>query len=270
MTNILNSIQEIYEVIQTNGSMPVRVMCSDMKEYICKYSNPTCSQLVKELIASKFLKIWGIHTPEVALVKIHPHHLPQQKLERRQSLRQFEKLCFGSLVMPNTEICTPIQMNARANVQNPGLKEDILKIALFDIWMANDDRTLNNPNLLMMIGSEQEKRFVAIDHAAVFNTGFLDRPLYEQSFEDSLLYAPWIQSMFSNTRQEHLLFENTIQFFHQAVENCKNQLPSIVASIPGEWLAEPEVFQERCSNALFSASWLHSVEDSFRTFAPLS
>jgi len=47
----IHSIQEIYEVIQTNGSMPVRVMCSDMEEFICKYQSPNFNPLVKELVS---------------------------------------------------------------------------------------------------------------------------------------------------------------------------------------------------------------------------
>lgn len=265
----VSSIQEIYEVIQTNGSLPVRVMCSDLEEYICKYQSPNFNSLVKELVASCFLNLWQIPTPYIALVEIKKEHIPLFKLEKRQSQHQFDEVCFGSRVMKNTEVCTPAFMNS-TNVKNlESLKADFLKIALFDIWMANDDRTPNNPNLLITPDSNQQMRFVAIDHAATFNTGFLERPLYELSFEDSILYSTLFSSMFRNSNKGKQMAEDAIQTFYQSVNDCEKELPFILDCIPRAWLSNPPHFLSRCRSALFSANWLKAVEITFRNFVAL-
>jgi len=199
-------------------------------------------------------------------VDIYHEHIPIEKLEKRQSQHQFDTICFGSKVRHDVYDCTPYFLNSKEALSGIGLKVDFLRIALFDIWMANDDRTPNNPNLLISLDSGKQKRFVAIDHAATFNTGFLERPLYELSWEDSILYAPLFAAIFQNTNKDLQVVEYTLQAFYRYVQICENELPSILNSIPVDWLSNPHLYLSRCKSALFSGNWLKTVENTFRTF----
>lgn len=60
----------------STGEEPVLVLCSDMNSYICKYMRSSVSsyKLTCELVGGLMAKAWGIHTPDIAFVRIKPEH----------------------------------------------------------------------------------------------------------------------------------------------------------------------------------------------------
>jgi hypothetical protein len=270
MIPIVHTTQEIYHVIPTNGSMPVMVQCSDWEDYICKYKSPGFQPLVKEFLASQFLKIWEIPTPEIAFVQFELGHLPQHKITNRQNFKQFESLCFGSKVMKNVDDFSPDLMKAAPASKMDRMLEDFIRVAAFDIWLGNDDRTPNNPNLLIQLDQDRQRRLVAIDHAALFNTGFLERPLYELSLEDSILYAPLFNQLFRHSRKGRWILQDELKHFQTAVAKCHSNLQSIISQIPTDWLPGKLDFETKCQSALFAPDWIKRVRDTLCTFVASS
>ena len=72
----LHSIQEI-SVTYSTGDAPVQVLCSDTRQYICKYMRPNATiayKLACEFMGATFAELWKIDTPPFAIVRIQPAH----------------------------------------------------------------------------------------------------------------------------------------------------------------------------------------------------
>ena len=128
-------------------------MCADLNDYVCKYATgvPTRT-LYNEFIAAEFLEHWGLNKPDHRIVNINEEHILEGVKSTRIQVRYFTRPCFGSKhelyakeidpSFPNLDINRKI-LNAIEN------KFDLLKIGLFDLWLANEDRNHNNYNLLL-------------------------------------------------------------------------------------------------------------------------
>jgi hypothetical protein len=64
------------------------------------------------------------------------------------------------------------------------LRVSFLMIALFDIWISNEDRTENNFNLLY---DADRKLFVPIDHTSIFNGNNLDKGPEQITINESII-----------------------------------------------------------------------------------
>ena len=135
------------DCLQTKGSFPVRVLCTDFNYYICKYfrgEGPAYS-LFNEYIAACFLNTWELNPPEFAFVKIKQEHIREIPYPNHY----FSRSCFGSLYHQEFKDVDNLFVGISVTGTNlEHLKETFLKIAFFDIWLSNEDRTGNNYNLL--------------------------------------------------------------------------------------------------------------------------
>ena len=169
----LHSISEIKpeDCFQTGGSRPVKVFCSDMEYYVCKYFQGTgpAYSLFKEFIASAFLKIWQLPVPAFAFIRIKEEHIVQTGYPKHW----FEKPAAGSLYLGH---CKEVD---KFFIQLPSLPKDqidtygtFLRTGLFDIWVSNEDRNFNNTNLLF---DPAKRIFIPIDHVQIFNGNNMDK-----------------------------------------------------------------------------------------------
>ena len=65
------------EEIRTTGNSPIKVIGSDYNMYVAKNSknkNPA-TDIINEVLAHYFLRLWKIPTPNIALITIDPAHL---------------------------------------------------------------------------------------------------------------------------------------------------------------------------------------------------
>lgn len=138
--NAVTASGEVLKVYQT-GDRPILVLCSDGYHYICKYKQPGYSayKLVNELVGGIFAKAWGIDTPVTCLVENDPiiwddagisHDIAAPLLGSRKMEDVFDLGEFN---------CNQVEVSERTLFQ-------LLRIALFDLWLANEDRTCNNYN----------------------------------------------------------------------------------------------------------------------------
>lgn len=168
------------------GEEPVLTMCSDLNEYICKYVRTSGPQykLVCEIIGAIFAQKWGIKTPEFALIKLLPEHwTPFRNII-------LSAPAFGSKVQQCViDVTSTWNRAIRITCE---LQQQILTIALFDLWVANEDRNWNNANLLYDLDSND---FIVIDHGCIFNTATFDYKLSLLTENESILYSELAHSI---------------------------------------------------------------------------
>lgn len=136
-----------------------------------------------------------------------------------------------------------------------------LKIALFDIWMCNEDRHFENPNLLYDL---KNNLFIPIDHSFCFNTNNLDKEPYLIADNESILDTPFLNRFFNGhlqTKTEEIRLE-ILNEFKNNYNVCCQQLDTILAGIPNEWNSDRQYLKERLS-FLFAENWLIECQHLF-------
>jgi len=265
----LTSLSEITpeNCIQTGGSKPLRVLCSDMNHYICKYHRDIgpANDLFNEFIASCFLKIWNIKAPECALVSIKREHVLQTGLP----YHYFDMPCFGSLNYNGfKDVEAFMAKMLTKNQADDVLRDTFLKIAIFDIWLSNEDRHGHNYNMLFDYSSGL---LIPFDHAAIFNGNSLDKDPIQITEDESILKSDLFIGVFSGILPTKIseLRLSVIASFSDNVTRCQIQLPSILAAVPAEWRLEKAFLAERLS-LYFTPGWIQAGIDSFNQYLQLS
>lgn len=256
----LNSIAGITKVIPTTGSMPVVVMAEDFEDYACKYDSE--SKLINEYIAHQFLRIWGITTFPAAFVKIKKEHVPQGILSNRIQMPQFEKHAFGLRYENEAGEINDALLGLRGDhyeINKFTTRFDLLNIALFDLWVANDDRNHNNYNLLT-----SGTAFIAIDHSTIFDGNGLGRKLSPLTWEDSILSSDLTLTFLNSKQKREVRHAELLAQFPTFVHNCKQELPAIIEEIPNEWCNnKAELSTNILSSIIDNEPWLQQTIATF-------
>lgn len=264
---ILQTIEEIHKIFPTNGSSPMLVTCDDFRDWVCKYDRSS-KNLFNELIATKFAQIWGIMTPEISLIRVKKEHVPFEKYPKIQS-SLFDKECFGSLYLESSKevdlslISLFEESSFRDKLSN---REDFLKIALFDIWLANEDRNHNNFNLLLYIGPNKMNFFYAIDHVNIFNSSFLNYGIVDITEDESIIKTELAKILFKNSKKLTQIVNNLVENFYLCIHECYDNLDEIFALVPESWGINKEEYKEKIIQNLFTEEWAKGCERNFREF----
>ncbi|MBI4645076.1 MAG: hypothetical protein HY738_00410 [Bacteroidia bacterium] len=256
-------------VYTTKGSRPVLVLCNDFNFYVCKYntSKGTANKLFNEYIAASFLKLWNIKVPDFVFVKVKKEHIiPQLNLQPYY----FDCTCFGSLHSKKykevDKFLNEMDYQQKKKYIN---KTDFLKIALFDIWISNEDRNYNNYNL--MIDVENNNQFVPIDHETVFNTGNLHHGLVEITIDDTLINTPLLTRLFNIKELTNQDFFNELEnMYYLCIENCNNQLNKILKYVPVDWLIDKSITNKLLQQYLFNTDWIKTCYHTFLEYLQLT
>ncbi|NVN95226.1 MAG: hypothetical protein HXX18_08085 [Bacteroidetes bacterium] len=258
----LHSITEIKKehCYETGGSKPLRVFCSDLNYYVCKYHKDAGFpfHLFNEYIAASFLQIWTLAVPEFAFVQINKTHT----LQTAYPHYYFETIGFGSKYMGDFKEVDKLF------IETPVIKKDnetgrnsFLRIALFDIWLSNEDRSFNNFNLLYNF---KENIFVPIDHASCFNGNNLDKEPYLITHNESILSSPFLNRFFDRNLQTNSnnIRLSIIDEFKINVSRCHDELDNILSETPLSWKADTDFLRDRLF-FLFSEQWTKACLDYF-------
>lgn len=252
---ILNSIDTIRKQYQT-GECPVLVMCSDMNFYICKYIRNSASpqKLVCELIGAKMATVWGLNAPGVSLVKIKSGHWPE-----RFSQPKVMTTMLGSKYFDSVEYVLPSTFDKLA--QTSAMIKQLLKIALYDFWVANEDRNENNSNLLYDIIN---KAFVPIDFGCILNNADFQSPMMQLTTSDTILNSPLFKYLAKDaslqTIQKHT--SELRKSYMQYINQCREKVNAFVEYIPSDWKVPENVVKNKLMQ-LFDSTW---VEDIWMNF----
>lgn len=263
----LKTIESVKKIFETPGSYPVLVLCDDFKFWVCKYDKFPI-YLFNELLASEFAKIWSIKTPETSLITVKEEHIPDDMRHRLQPL-WFRKDCFGSLYLDGAK---EIDQTTYSLFKDKKFRDrvsdkfDFIKIALFDIWLSNEDRHHNNFNLLLHTIENRTSFFYAIDHVNIFNTNSLKNGLYEINEYETILNSELARILFSKNTRTNQYIEEVIRNFYLCISECKDNLNEILKKVPNSWNLNVIDLQEQLEKSIFQDAWIKKCEITFRQF----
>ena len=265
MLSIRKTIHEASKIYDT-GARPLLVTCDDLNDWVCKHN--VASKLVNEILGSKFANIWGLHTPKICLIEIPDEHVPQLAGTYLQ-LNNFRKLCFGSLLLKN---CKEIDESSLLLFKEKSFlsklknKEEFLKIALYDIWLSNEDRNNNNSNLIIDFSDFNNYRFCVFDHGEIFNSGSLKYGLAQITEDESIISTDLACILFKKGIKLTATVNKIVESFYLCVSECEKALIDIISLIPLDWGIDTEVLEKNIRTELFNEKWLKGCENTFRSF----
>ncbi|MBR5593568.1 MAG: hypothetical protein IKW46_05780 [Bacteroidaceae bacterium] len=139
--------------------------------------------------------------------------------------------------------------------------EQLLKIALFDFWIANEDRTYNNANLLYDVDSDE---LVSIDYGGIFNTSTFEYPMSQLTMTDTILYAEIFKQFKDkfSTNEITSIAHSLKVYYVNSIKKCRNSVPGMLLDIPPEWKVGSEVVYEKVAQ-LFDERWINEVWGNF-------
>lgn len=266
----LQSISLTTKVFETTGSNPVKILCDDLNEYVCKYSrNVPASALFNEFLAAEFLKIWGLAVPNFNLVNIKPESIRADHISTIVQPGFFNRPCFGSQYNDfgkEMDKSMSVLSTDPKIVKKIRRKQDLLSIALFDLWMANEDRHHNNYNLLL--NTDPEYYFVPIDHEKCLNTHSLalHRPLVMLTEDETLINTELTKLVFKDETNLGVLIEQVLENYYLCVPKCQKSLEKTINSMPEQWGIAKADKIALLNSSLFSENWVHECEVTFRDY----
>ncbi|TVQ76378.1 MAG: hypothetical protein EA358_09550 [Flavobacteriales bacterium] len=190
----LKTVTLIAKQYPTNGHSPFLVLTEDFERYVLKppLNSIDKTAIVREFICNQLLSIWQIKTPQAASLCLSDDLLTSDFVKRNKSLQQ-NSTFFGSLYEPNS-IDLQIFFGASSKVSQRKIANiaDLLDIALFDIWVENEDRKPTNNNIILK-PVNRSFQVLPIDNALTFSSMSFEslNPDYVSfSDNDSILYSP--------------------------------------------------------------------------------
>lgn len=149
-------------------------------------------------------------------------------------------------------------------------KNDLLKIALFDIWLSNEDRTTNNYNLLLQAVKGGYSILYIIDNTEIFNSSMA----YSQSLEqiaqcDSILNSDLSTLVFKNNSEIVREVDVLLKEFPIFTKSCQNNLKSILSQVPEKWHINLQSYETKI-NTIFTEDWLKICTHTFREYIQTS
>ena len=250
---VLESVKAIEQQYRT-GEEPVLVMCSDMNAYICKYmrSSAAAYKLACELIGTRMATAWQLETPDIAFVRIKSAHWAGRFAQHSLSAPSL-----GSKKMEGVVDVTPSTYGDVASTT--AMLRQLMKIALFDFWVANEDRNANNANLMYDVAREQ---LVSIDYGCIFNTATFDYPLSQLTSTDTILWSDLFHHLVQAAdRQTVLAMADRLKADY---DECLSQITTteIPDEMPKEWKVPAEALKKKL-NQLSDEQWTAAVWQNF-------
>jgi hypothetical protein len=250
---------------------PVWVLTNDIEFYVCKYNriSTVAYRLYKEYLGAAFSKCFQLSVPDIAFVQVSQKHLAEGLGIPK---KHFMQPCFGSKLLPGCNEVDKHNIEQLAKATNKKqLREDLLRISFFDIWLANEDRSHNNYNLLFTVENGLYYLHV-IDHEACFNHGELpDASLTPITYEESLIYSDLYTALFSGKRFLKSIKINALkEKYYICLQNCKKDLPEILSKIPAQWNIDIPGEKNKLEKYLVTEQWFNEAWNNFIQFLQLT
>ena len=252
---VIDSAKRIEQQFRT-GEEPVLVMCSDVNIYVCKYmrSSAAAFKLACELIGARMAEAWQLNTPSIALVRIKPSHwagINQSHCLTAPSI--------GSRWMDGVVDITP-STYAKVPATIDTL-EQLMQIALFDFWIANEDRNANNANLMYDVA---RSRLISIDYGCILNTATFEYPLSQLTTTDTILWSNLFQHLAQGQEKATIqaIANRLIVVFRERLQQTNVQVYQIIEEMPSEWNVPQNVVKEKLLQ-LLDERWTAEVWENF-------
>lgn len=260
--------------VYDTGENPLLITGEDLEDYICKHEKRAPSnKLFNELIANEFLRRFEIRCVEYEFFEVSYELFEEFK-------NKYTKIDKSNFDLPMIGFKVLNGVVDDSNENNVGNRfvdkidvKEILFIALFDIWISNDDRVLNNHNILLKKSTNEDKiELYAIDHSLIFNGNALDRGIFEIDYEGSILsstaYGKIIKKL--NDDKFEKLIQEIEQDFYIYADKCSNDLNEILKKIPVEWKINITIQENELRKKLLTQEWQESVVEKFKELISLT
>ncbi|OUJ67842.1 hypothetical protein BXP70_28465 [Hymenobacter crusticola] len=250
------------------------MISEDYEQYYLKYHKApyNAHELQAEWLCSALLQLWSIPTPEVAVLVVDESLLRNLPREVRRLGRYLQRPAFGSKEVFGAQDSSEL-LNGDIELETLVNPEDLLWIALFDAWVANDDRRASHHNTLIAPTLEGKRyKLWAIDHAYTFGRidfRYLDPQYLYFDIKKNLIQAHASRAYLYKWRQQRPLWteEELRAGCYLRIKKCKEQFLAIC-----EWLPQPyklsEISQTALSNFLFSNSRIDLILRHFFACLP--
>ena len=241
--------------IPTDGNSPIKIIGNDYQLYLAKNSrNKTPAlDIINEVLAHHLLNCWDIVTPEAAIIKISPFDL-RKEYSNYHKPSYYNKPVFGSSWLHDSIDCNALTVSVNKpdykKFENPN---SIFDIALFDIWIENDDRKPTNNNLLLQTFNGKQK-IIPIDNAFIFsslNYKDLNEQYVAFSDNDSIIRSDLAISLKKYKTSRSTWAKNDKEKFYLCIESSKKEFDEIAAIIPQKW-GFTDVHKQKIISFLFN------------------
>ena len=252
---VIGSAKRIEQQFRT-GEEPVLVMCSDVNLYVCKYmhSSATAYKLACELIGARMAEAWQLNTPDIALVRIKTSHWAGINQSHSLSAPSIGSRWLDGVVdiTPSTYAKVPATIDTL---------EQLMRIALFDFWIANEDRNANNANLMYDVVRSQ---LVSIDYGCILNTATFEYPLSQLTTTDTILWSDLFRHLAKGQDKTaiHAIADRLKEVFSESLQRAGVQVDQIIEDMPEEWNVPRNVVKEKLLQML-DEHWTAEVWDNF-------
>ena len=254
-----HSITEIVRVFDTRNH-PVQVIADDMKDYVAKHNRgqAPCTTLRNELLAYEYAKLWGLPVLEAALMIVDPAHVGQHIATNCQPAF-FKHTCFATRYRKgSTEFNAFLDQTSAYEKLRFHNRSDLLKIVLFDIWLANDDRTGGHPNLLVT-ADEEGHTIRVMDHEGIFYGNNPERELPLLTLEDSLLTHPAFRALLGREfNKDAESAQQLVADLYLWAKACEQHTDEILSHLPADWRIDVATFRPLVQR-LFTEDRLRAV-----------
>ncbi|UOE41188.1 CotH kinase family protein [Chryseobacterium suipulveris] len=267
------SAEYLIKQVDTDGHCPLFVQANDGSNYFAKYLNSLRTDelclLVYEMVAVEILKKLKLPHAEQAIIEIPPNII-DKKISYSKSWKRnvtawgSKEIAEASLVSEINNYSTKTLFN---QIENP---EDLIHIAIFDLWVENTDRKQENYNLIAY-QKYGKIRFVPIDHGAIFG-GFDRIGIFSGtlpcSANNKLISSDLFKQIVSRIPQNKQLqiSKDFINLLSQV--NLKEVLNDVFHNIPESWKIN-KTLKDRIEKFLLSDLRMQSLINTVNSRLPL-
>ncbi|MDA3854600.1 MAG: hypothetical protein PF444_10240 [Bacteroidales bacterium] len=261
--------QKVIAIIQrytTEGHSPYLVIDSELDQYVLKTPNNRNDKesLIKEFLCAILLYYWEIDMPQSAILEVNKG----LKFDDDKDLSNdftLSDVFYGSKHIKNSiDLSKIFSSEGKVSLNKISNREALLKIALFDIWIENEDRRPSNNNLLLCPSGGN---FILnpIDHAFTFSSLSFDiiNPDYVAfSDNDSILHTSLGEGVIGELKKNRTWEVDIKEYFYLCIENVKANIEYIYNSIPSE-LGMTQSYRTNLSEFLFNKRRNQEVFEQF-------
>lgn len=251
---------------ETDGHSPYLVLTEDYEQFVLKVPNNINDiySLQKEFLCSSILKCWQLVSPVTSALTLSKDLVDSPFVigdKRFYNSQQY----FGSQFQSDSiDLQSFISVKDKVGIRKLLNPQDLLTIALFDIWIENDDRKPTNNNLLLC-STKNGLLITPIDHAHTFASLCFDQlnpKFLSFSDNDSIIYSPIGQSIAGSTEITADWLASAKEKFYLCVKTTKASFPQICSSLPKELALTSEEIS-KLYDFLFNKERNKNVFDQF-------
>lgn len=216
-----------------------------------------------ELLANRLLNELKIPTPAAAFVVVDENCLDKEKIKYNRRLKP-GNICFGSREVPQSEVIQSIQTFNKHTFNKLDNPLDLIRIAIFDLWVNNVDRGRNfddGINYNLLLANENKKlKIYAFDNAFIFG-GINQIGVFNGSSSvdgyNKLVKSPLYISILKFITKEE--FVNVVDNFLPLLSlNYKIIVEEILSQVPDDWYITYKL-EERINKFLNNRSRIEAV-----------